>query len=250
MREDLKKQIEKLRDGIRHHDYCYYVLNQPEISDKEYDGLMARLKELEEAHPALVAPDSPTQRVGGEASGEFKTVRHKVKMLSLDNTYSFKELKEWAERVHKGLHHSEEVEYAVELKIDGVSVSLAYIDGMLAVGATRGDGEKGEDVTSNLRTIPSIPLKLLPFAGAPLPLTLEVRGEVYTARKDFEQLNKERAVFNKNPRGMRMADETYIAVLHKQECVFSRMEFKYIFKVFRAVQASVHKSEVIAFVPA
>ncbi len=209
MDKGIKQQAEKLRDQIRHHDYRYYVLNQPEISDKEYDELLKKLKGLEDAHPELVTPDSPTQRVSGEPVKGFKTVKHKIKMLSLDNTYSFDELKDWDERVRKGLHHTEKVEYVAELKIDGVSISLIYEDGILTVGATRGDGETGEDVTLNLKTIPSIPLKLLlnTHLGArqyPIPDTLEVRGEVYMAKKDFEELNKVRAkedeVLFANPR--------------------------------------------------
>lgn len=200
----IKSHIEKLRDEIRHHEYCYYVLNQPEISDKEYDELVKKLKGLEEKHPELITPDSPTQRVGGEPLEGFKQVKHKVKMLSLDNTYSFEELKDWDERVHKGLHRGEKVEYVAELKIDGVSISLTYEKGILKIGATRGDGETGEDITLDLKTIRAIPLKLLPSTIDHGPLTLEVRGEVYMAKKDFEKLNKERAkvgeVFFANPR--------------------------------------------------
>jgi len=201
---DIKQQAEKLRGQLRHHDYRYYVLNQPEISDKEYDELLKKLKGLEDAHPGLVTPDSPTQRVSGGPVKGFKTVKHKVKMLSLDNTYSFDELKDWDERVRKGLHHTEKVDYVAELKIDGVSISLTYEDGVLTIGATRGDGETGEDVTLNLKTIPAIPLKLLAQTTDQRPKTLEVRGEVYMAKKDFEKLNKLRAkegeVLFANPR--------------------------------------------------
>ena len=193
MSDQIKRQIEKLRDQIRHHDYLYYVDNQPEISDKEYDDLMRRLKDLEKENPAFITPDSPTQRVGGEPVAGFKTVKHKVKMLSLDNTYSFEELREWAERVRKGLPAGEKIEYVAELKIDGVSVSMTYEKGVLTRGTTRGDGETGEDITLNLKTIPAIPLKLLSTAGEKVPQTLEVRGEVYMTKKDFEQLNKERS---------------------------------------------------------
>jgi len=193
MEKDIKKQIEKLRDEIRRHDYRYYALNQPEISDKEYDDLLSKLKKLEEAHPGLITADSPTQRVGGEAAKGFKTVSHKVKMLSLDNTYSFEELKDWGDRVRKGLHPGEKAEYVTELKIDGVSISLTYEKGLLTVGATRGDGETGEDVTFNLKTIRAIPLKLLAGSGIQYPEILEVRGEVYMTKKDFEKVNKGRA---------------------------------------------------------
>jgi len=197
-------KIERLRDKIRRHDHCYYVLNQPEISDKEYDNLVKELKGLEEKNPELITPDSPTQRVSGEAVDKFKPVKHKVKMLSLDNTYSFEELKDWAARVRKGLRPGEKIEYVAELKIDGVSISLTYEKGVLEIGATRGDGETGEDVTLNLKTIPAIPLKLLPPAIGNIPLTLEVRGEVYMTIKAFERLNKERSregeVLFANPR--------------------------------------------------
>ncbi|MDD5450185.1 MAG: NAD-dependent DNA ligase LigA [Candidatus Omnitrophica bacterium] len=187
------REIEKIRDEIRHHDYRYYVLSQPEISDKEYDNLFKKLKDLEQRHPDLVTPDSPTQRVSGEVLKGLKTVAHRVKMLSLDNTYSFDELRDWSERAHKGLAKGEKIEYVVELKIDGASISLTYINGRLTSGATRGDGEVGEDVTLNLKTIPAFPLKLLTSGKNPPPDTLEVRGEVYMTKKDFERLNKERA---------------------------------------------------------
>lgn len=204
MEKDIKQQIEKLREEIRHHEYRYYALSQPEISDKEYDELLRKLKGLEEKYPDLVTPDSPTQRISGEAVLAFKTVRHSVKMLSLDNTYSFDELKDWDERVYKGLHRGENAEYVAELKIDGVSISLTYQKGLLKIGATRGDGETGEDVTLNLKTISAIPLKLLPSTIDYRPSTLEVRGEVYMTKKDLERLNKERAkageVLFANPR--------------------------------------------------
>ncbi|MFZ5800549.1 MAG: DNA ligase LigA-related protein, partial [Candidatus Omnitrophota bacterium] len=144
-----KKKIEELREEIRHHDYRYYVLSQPEISDKEYDDLMRRLKELEEKFPRLKSADSPAQRAGGAVQEKFKTVTHRVKMLSLDNTYSFEELKDWEGRVRKGLK-DEKVEFVTELKIDGVSASLIYENGRFTLGATRGDGVTGEDITENL----------------------------------------------------------------------------------------------------
>ena len=183
-----KKELEKLRKEIRHHDYHYYVLSQPEVSDKEYDELIYRLKELEERFPDLVTPDSPTRRVSGAVQDGFKTLRHRQKMFSLDNTYSFDELRDWAERVHKGLD-SERVEYAAELKIDGVSVNLTYEFGLLVSGATRGDGETGEDVTLNIKTIRAIPLRL--EADNP-PELIEIRGEAYLGLKDFQAINEER----------------------------------------------------------
>jgi DNA ligase (NAD+) len=189
MTENIAKKIQELREKIRHHDYCYYVLNQPEISDKEYDDLMRQLKELEDKYPQFKTDDSPTVRVGGIVLEGFKTVRHKEKMLSLDNTYSYDELLEWQKRVYKGLGKNEKIEYVAELKIDGVSANLTYTKGNLTIGATRGDGEVGEDVTLNIKTIRAIPLLL---RGKDIPDFIEVRGEVYMEKKDFLALNKER----------------------------------------------------------
>lgn len=186
---EIKKRIEALREKIRRHDYLYYVLNQPAVSDKEYDDLMRELKNLEESHPGFKSSDSPTVRVGGGILEGFTTVRHKQKMFSLDNTYSFEELKEWDERVHRGLGAAEKAEYVVELKIDGLSANIAYEKGKLTVGATRGDGEAGEDVTQNIKTIRAIPLVLM---GKDVPDFIEIRGEVYMEQKDFEILNKQR----------------------------------------------------------
>lgn len=189
MPSEIKKKIESLRQKIRYHDYMYYCLDQPEVSDKEYDDLMHRLKNLEDRYPEFKTLDSPTVRVSGGILEGFKTVKHKQKMRSLDNTYSFKELKDWDERVHKGLGRREKVEYVVELKIDGVSANITYEKGKLSIGATRGDGETGEDVTANIKTIRAIPLSLL---GKKIPDFLEIRGEVYMDRKDFQLLNKQR----------------------------------------------------------
>lgn len=188
MSSEIKKKIEDLRKKIRHHDYLYYVLSQPEISDKEYDSLMGKLKDLEDKYPQYKSEDSPTVRLSGGILEGFKTVRHRQKMLSLDNTYSFEELQDWEERVHKGLG-SQKVEYVVELKIDGLSANITYKKGKLSIGATRGDGESGEDVTQNIKTIRAIPLVLL---GKNVPDFIEIRGEVYMESKDFEILNKER----------------------------------------------------------
>ncbi|MDD5669221.1 MAG: NAD-dependent DNA ligase LigA [Candidatus Omnitrophica bacterium] len=195
------KKIEKLRIEIRRHDKLYYVLDQPEISDKEYDVLMEELERLENQFPQYKSEDSPTSRVGGGIIKGFKTVRHIQKMLSLDNTYSRDELQEWDERVRKGLHGAGDVEYVVELKIDGVSANLLYRRGKLVAGVTRGDGENGEDVTQNIKTIKAIPLVL---QGDIVPEEIEIRGEVYMDRVDFQSLNRERerngdAVFA-NPR--------------------------------------------------
>ncbi len=189
--EQAKKRIEKLRDEIRHHDYLYYALNQPELSDKEYDGLYRELKDTERRYPQFITPDSPTQRVSGEVLKEFKTVRHRMRMFSLDNTYSYDELSEWNERVFKNSGR-EKAEFVAELKIDGASASLTYENGLFVQGATRGDGEIGEDITLNIKTIRSVPLRLKDNKCFPLPRILEVRGEVYMERNDFELLNKER----------------------------------------------------------
>ncbi|HRR29281.1 MAG TPA: NAD-dependent DNA ligase LigA [Victivallales bacterium] len=188
MSEGIKKEIERLKEEIRLHDYKYYVLSQPEISDSEYDVLMKKLLELEEKNPRYKTDDSPSVRVGGKVLEGFKTVRHKQKMFSLDNTYSLDELAEWDKRVHRGLGE-ESCEYVVELKIDGVSANITYDSGKLTMGATRGDGETGEDVTQNIKTIRAIPLLL---RGDDVPEFIEIRGEVYMDRKDFDKLNREK----------------------------------------------------------
>jgi DNA ligase (NAD+) len=187
--DKVRKDIEHLRQVIRYHDWRYYVLNEPEISDKEYDDLLKKLKELEQRYPQFITPDSPTQRVSGGLLEGFPTLKHKVKMLSLDNTYSIEELKSWEDKIKRMLKIAETIDYIVELKIDGVSCSLTYDRGILTLGTTRGDGEVGEDITSNIKTIKSIPLKL---RGDDFPESVEVRGEVYIEKKDFEKINKER----------------------------------------------------------
>ncbi len=179
-----KKEIEKLRKEINFHNYKYYVENNPVISDYEFDQLLKKLDEFEKKYPDLITPDSPTQRVGGEPLEGFKTVEHKVAMLSLDNTYNYDELREFDDRVKKNVG---QVEYVVEPKIDGVGVALLYENGILVRGATRGDGIRGDDVTSNLKTIRSIPLRIM---GDKLK-NVEVRGEVYMSLKGFKKLNKE-----------------------------------------------------------
>jgi DNA ligase (NAD+) len=189
MQSRIGETIRKLRDQIRMHDYLYFVQDQPQISDKEYDSLIARLKKLEADNPEFISEDSPTARVGGGVLKGFSTVKHKRKMLSLDNTYSIEEVKDWAGRVRKGLGQAETVEYVVEHKIDGVSANIAYKSGKLKVGATRGDGESGEDVTANIKTIRAVPLTLM---GKDVPDFIEIRGEVYMDRADFDILNKER----------------------------------------------------------
>jgi len=183
-----KNKIEKLREEIRRYDHLYYALSDPKVSDKEYDGLMRKLKALEDEFPQYKSDDSPTVRVSGGILEGFKTARHKEKMLSLDNTYSFSELKDWENRVHKGLGN-EPVQFVVELKIDGLSANITYLKGKLATGVTRGDGETGEDVTGNIKTIRAIPL-ILQHKDA--PEFIEIRGEVYMDKKEFEILNRER----------------------------------------------------------
>ncbi|MBU1091217.1 MAG: NAD-dependent DNA ligase LigA [Candidatus Omnitrophica bacterium] len=189
MGKDIEKKIDRLRDEIRHHDYLYYVLSQPKISDKEYDLLLRELVSLEDKHPEFKSDDSPSVRVSGGILEGFKTARHKQSMLSLDNTYSFEEIKDWENRITKGLKPQERIEYVAELKMDGVSANLTYKNGKLSIGATRGDGQSGENVTVNIKTIRAIPLILL---GKDIPDFIEIRGEVYMDKNEFSSLNKER----------------------------------------------------------
>jgi DNA ligase (NAD+) len=189
MSDSDQQKIEQLRKDILRHDHLYYVKDQPEITDREYDRLMQDLKDLEAKHPQWITPDSPTQRVGGAPSEGFDSVVHKSPMLSLDNTYNVDELRDFHNRVVKNLG-TEEVEYVVELKIDGLGVSLAYEDGLLVRGATRGDGKTGEDITANLKTIRSIPLSI-PMQKSGYR-SMEVRGEVYMDRTGFDALNSKR----------------------------------------------------------
>ncbi|MGA2171995.1 MAG: NAD-dependent DNA ligase LigA [Sedimentisphaerales bacterium] len=182
----MKKRIEQLRAEIRRHDYLYYVLNQPQITDQQYDKLFTELKSLEEQHHELITPDSPTQRVSESPLEGFKTVRHAIPMLSIDNTYSAKELRAFDKKVAKILGTSK-FSYVVEPKIDGLAMSLRYEKNALVLGATRGDGEKGDDVTHNIRTIKAIPLRL----NDEPPDVLEIRGEVYMPTKSFVELNKQ-----------------------------------------------------------
>lgn len=184
----VKKQVERLRADIDEHAYRYYVLDAPTISDHAYDRLVRELRALEEQHPELITPESPTQRVGAPPSAAFATVRHRTPMLSLANAFDEAELDAWDRRVRAGLGDTV-IRYVCELKIDGAAVSLTYHEGRFTTGATRGDGARGEDVTPNLRTIKSIPLALR--APSP-PRLLEVRGEVYLSRRGFEAVNVER----------------------------------------------------------
>jgi len=191
-RDVAKEQIDRLRQEIRHHDWCYYVANEPEISDQEYDRLMEQLLALEERFPELITADSPTRRVAGEPLSGFPVVEHQVSMLSLANTYSWQELLEFDRRVQRGLNTSAQIEYAVELKVDGVAVSLRYEQGRLVQGSTRGDGLYGDDITANLKTIKSIPLTIF---SSQIPLSMhsfEVRGEVFMTRENFARVNQAR----------------------------------------------------------
>ncbi len=192
MEEDLekvKKRIEELRELINYHNYRYYVLDSPEISDAEFDALFRELKELEERYPQFITPDSPTQRVGAPPREEFGVVEHRIPMLSLGNVFNFEELKAWYDRICRMLR-MRDFELVCEHKFDGLAVALIYEDGLFVVGATRGDGYRGEDVTPNLKTIRSIPLSI-PKDKA--PKRLEVRGEVILPKDDFRKLNEERA---------------------------------------------------------
>src|SRR3989339_1209843 len=190
-KEEAKKRIQYLSDELNNHNHKYYVLSQPSISDKEYDDLLKELIDLESSFPEFLDINSPSQRVGSKLPSSADTVIHRAKMYSLDNTYSVDELKAWDQRVLKGLN-AKICEYTVELKIDGISASLTYENGGFILGATRGDGASGENVTNNLRTVRSIPLKLKKKRPALLPAVLDVRGEVYMNRKDFDSLNKNR----------------------------------------------------------
>ena len=193
MAKSAAARVDELREQIRHHNYLYHVLDAPEVPDAEYDRLMRELTRLEKEHPDLVTTDSPTQRVGDAPISAFGTVEHRLPMLSLDNAFSEEELRDFSRRVTDRLDLGEdaaEIEYAAEPKLDGAAVSLLYEDGVFVRAATRGDGRTGEDITHNVRTIESVPLKLL---GTGYPPTLEVRGEVYMPKAGFEAYNRKAA---------------------------------------------------------
>jgi len=192
---DIAARIEALRKEIHHHNRMYYVESRPEISDAEYDELMKELIELEKAHPELITPDSPTQRVGGEPLEAFATVEHAIPMLSLDNTYSREEAIAFDTRIKRALSYRGEMEYVVEPKVDGVAVSLRFERSVFVQGSTRGNGFVGDDITTNLKTIKTIPLRL---EGETIPL-LEVRGEVYMPRDAFQKLNEEKEAASEEP---------------------------------------------------
>ncbi|MBI5602087.1 MAG: NAD-dependent DNA ligase LigA [Deltaproteobacteria bacterium] len=186
-----KNRIEELRKLLHYHNYRYYVLDDPEISDAQYDRLLRELEELEGQHPELITPDSPTQRVGAQPLSKFQTVAHSIPMLSLENGFDFDEVLEFDQRIKRFLKSDQEINYTAEPKIDGLAIELIYEDGVLVQSSTRGDGFMGEDVTLNVRTIHAIPLRLL-AAKVPPPNRLEVRGEVYMKLKDFKEYNRRR----------------------------------------------------------
>lgn len=193
MPDKIEKAIEELRELIREHDHKYYVLAEPAISDEEYDKLLKKLETLEQENPHLITSDSPTQRVGKDLTKDFKPVSHKIPMLSLANTYSEEELYDFDRRIHEALPKNQKIEYVVELKIDGASVSLNYVDSYLKTAATRGDGFVGEEITANVKTIKAVPLRLKKSKSIPYKLqNIEVRGEIYMNIADFQDLNKER----------------------------------------------------------
>jgi DNA ligase (NAD+) len=191
----VRERLEELRREIRRHEHLYYVLDQPEITDAQFDALFLELRQLEEQHPGLVTPDSPTQRVGGEVGGQFTKVQHRSPMLSLQNAFDEEEIRAWDRRVRAVV--GDEVTYVCELKIDGLAISLTYEGGNLVRAATRGDGQTGEDVTANVRTMRSVPLTVRP--AQEMPGTFEVRGEVYFPLKSFERLNEEMQAAGRQP---------------------------------------------------
>lgn len=220
-------EIAYLRQEINQHNYRYYALNDPQVTDADYDRLMLRLRELEEKYPESITPDSPTQRVGATPLSAFQTVVHEMPMLSLDNAFSDEELLAFNQRVQDRLKIIDDIEYACELKLDGIAVSLLYRDGLLVRGATRGDGTNGEDITQNVRTIKSIPLRL---TGSGYPSLLEVRGEIYMPKAGFNTLNeKARAADEKlfvNPRNaaagsLRQLDARITASRPLEMCAYS-----------------------------
>ena len=186
--DKLRKRAEELRKEINYHNYRYYVLDDPVVSDAQYDKLLRELQQIESDHPGLITPDSPTRRVGAAPLSEFGEVRHKIPMTSMDNAFDDAEAREWDQRVRKSLETEGNVAYTAEPKFDGTSVSLRYENGVLMQAGTRGDGETGEDVTANVRTIRTVPLHL---QGKGWPKVVEVRGEVVIPKKDFERLNAE-----------------------------------------------------------
>ncbi|MCI0464911.1 MAG: NAD-dependent DNA ligase LigA [Gemmataceae bacterium] len=235
----LKQRAEELRRQIHHHDYLYYVEAQPEISDREYDKLYAELKKLEEQHPDLVTPDSPTQRPGGQPISELVSVTHRVAMLSIDNSYNAQDLKDWEGRVRKGLKPGEKVRYVVEPKIDGVAISLTYEQGVFTVGVSRGDGTKGDDVTHNLKTVRGVPLRL--HTDKP-PALFEARGEVYMTKADFATLNEAVKAQGKKPyENPRNLTAGTIRLLDPKLCAERKLRlFAYALGALKGVEVKTH----------
>src|SRR5262245_55941723 len=236
----IAQRIADLRRQLDHHNYKYYVEASPEISDREFDRLLEELKKLEAAHPELVTPDSPTQRVGGQPIEGFASVTHRVPMLSIDNTYNADELREFDKRVRKQLGKGEAVTYVVELKIDGVAISLTYEKGQFSVGATRGDGEHGDDVTHNLRTISGLPLRLRTDKPPPL---FEARGEVYMTRDELARINRKRAEAGleayANPRNLTAGT---LKLLDPRECAERRLKvFAYATGAVEGIEVRTHR---------
>jgi DNA ligase (NAD+) len=220
--ESIERQIERLRDEIRAHDRRYYSESAPTITDREYDKLVVRLRELEDAHPELVTPDSPTQRVGGEPVTSLPSVAHRVPMLSIENTYNEEELRQYAARVYK-LLGGEDVEWVVELKIDGVAMSILYEGGRLVRAATRGDGQTGDDVTHNMRGVQGVPQRL---AGRNVPASVEVRGEVYITNSDLVAINEKRQAADEAPyANTRNLASGAIKLLDPRESAARRLRF-------------------------
>lgn len=225
--QSLLAEIEQLRTQINYHNYRYHSLDSPEVSDAEYDRLMQRLKTLEVEHPELITAESPTQRVGATPLSEFVTVVHEKAMLSLDNAFSDEDLLAFNKRLQDRLKSTDDIEYACELKLDGIAVSLIYRDGVLVRGATRGDGINGEDITQNVRTIGSIPLRMM---GDNYPRVLEVRGEIYMPKAGFAAFNKKAAEAGEklfvNPRNaaagsLRQLDSRLTAMRPLEMCAYS-----------------------------
>ena len=227
MSSKTERDIEALREQIRRHDQLYYGAANPEISDREYDALMERLKDLEKQYPQLVSSDSPTQRIGDETLSELRSVTHRVPMLSIDNTYSAKELSEWGVRtsklIHDDGHESEKIDWVFELKIDGVAVSLVYEHGLLTLATTRGNGVEGDDITHNVRTIKEVPLRLT--VDEP-PSLVEFRGEIYMTNNDLGELNAEQASKGLQPfANTRNVAAGSIRLLDSRECAGRPLKF-------------------------
>jgi DNA ligase (NAD+) len=238
MPSSLEKRAEELRKQLEHHNYKYYVEAKPEISDREFDKMLEELKKLEHEHPELQTLDSPTLRVGGQPIEGFRTVEHRQPMLSIDNTYNEAELREFDRRVRK-LVPGEPIQYVVELKIDGVAISLTYEDGKFTVGATRGDGERGDDVTHNLKTLRELPLRL---RGTKPPKLFEARGEVYMERAELARINRQRQEKGlevyANPRNLTAGT---LKLLDPRLCAERRLKlFSYALGAVEGVQPKTH----------